>query len=247
MLKKITLAAIILSLSACSSIYMPVVPNTPMLSNQGEFSAAAHISLKGNFNVNGAYAVGDHFAVIGNAAYLNSEKYSKDLEHSLYEVGGGYFRNFGPDNNRILEVYAGVGSGKNIKTYRTYDNKEMLLATDVQHARYNKTFLQVNYSSKKIDTVRLFGTQLKLNYGMAWRLSYAETKDFTINNVPHANEDNIFIEPVFFTRMVLSDEFQLQYTTGSNIGLKSRKFLNAGYSIFTIGAVLNIGKKPRIK
>jgi hypothetical protein len=41
--------------------------------------------------------------------------------------------------------------------------------------------------------------------------------------------------------MRLSDAIQLQYTTGSNFGLKNRKFLTAGNSVFSLGFVVNVG------
>ncbi len=225
---------------------MPGVPNTPMLTKKGEFAGGAHISLRGNINVNSAYAVTDNLAAMVNFGSLNSERKKKDISHSYYELAGGYFKTFGPDDNRILEFYAGLGTAKSERTFRDYEN-DVLLSTELQTADYNKMFVQANYSSKTIDNLRLLGVNFGLNYGTAWRLSFASTSNFKINGVPHVNEDNIFIEPVFFTRMVLSDEFQLQYTSGSNFGLKSRKFLNAGYSVFSIGAVINVGGKPRSK
>ena len=65
-------------LSSCSSIYIPSVPNTPMLTTQGEIAAGAHISLKGNFNFNSAYAVSNHFAVLANGASMSNEREKKD-------------------------------------------------------------------------------------------------------------------------------------------------------------------------
>ena len=76
-------------------------------------------------------------------------------------------------------------------------------------------------------------------------MSFAKTNDFYRNGVLQPNEDNIFLEPVFFTRMILSDEVQLQYTSGGNFGLKSRKFLNAGYSVFSVGVVVNLGRAKK--
>lgn len=230
--------------SGCSSIYMPAVPNTPMLTTKGEIAAAGHISLKGDLNVNTAYAFTDHLAATVNFGSLNSERKRRDLHHTYFEIGAGYFKNYGPNDNRILEFYAGMGSASSKRIFRKYDDGN-LISTETYEADYTKMFLQANYSSKKIDKVRLLGIDFGLNYGTVWRLSIASTNNFRLNNVPHVNEDNIFIEPVFFTRMVLSDEFQLQYTTGSNFGLKSRKFLNAGYSVFSVGAVMNIGRKPK--
>ncbi|MES2652364.1 MAG: hypothetical protein V4663_11525 [Bacteroidota bacterium] len=232
-------------LTGCSSIYIPSVPNTPMLTTQGEIAAGAHMSLKGNFNFNSAYAVSNHFAVLANGASMSNERDKKDIKHKMLEFGAGYFNTFGPDNNRILEIYGGFGSGKSERVFREFDKDDFLLSTDLQKSKYDKKFIQVNYSSKKKDNLRLFGVNFGLNYGTALRMSFVKTNDFYRNGVQQPNEDNIFLEPVFFTRMILSDEVQLQYTSGSNFGLKSCKFLNAGNSVFSIGAVINLGRKPK--
>lgn len=232
-------------LASCSSIYIPSVPNTPMLTTQGEIAAGAHISLKGNFNFNSAYAVSNHVAVLANGAIMSNERDKKDIRHKMIEIGGGYFNTFGPDHNRILEIYGGIGSGRSERTFRTYDKNDVLISTDFHEAKYDKKFIQVNYSSKKVDNLRLFGVNFGLNYGTALRMSFVKTNDFYRNNVLQANEDNIFLEPVFFTRMILSEQVQLQYTSGSNFGLKNRKFLNAGNSVFSIGAVVNLGRASK--
>lgn len=239
------LALGLLALSSCSSIYMPSVPNTPMLTTQGEIAAGAHISLKGNVNFNSAYAVSKHFAVLANGAYMNNEATKKDIKHKMIEFGAGYFDTFGPDHNRILEIYAGVGSGKSHRLFREFDANKVLLSTDLYDSKYDKQFIQVNYSSKKKDKLRLFGVNFALNYGTALRMSFIKTNDFFRNGIRQPNEDNVFLEPVFFTRMILSDEVQLQYTSGSNFGLKSRKFLNAGNSVFSVGAVVNLGRAKK--
>lgn len=239
------LPILLFALTGCSSIYMPSVPNTPMLTTQGEIAAGAHISLKGNANFNSAYAVSNHFAVLLNGAYMNNEATKKDIKHKMIEFGAGYFNTFGPDNNRILEIYAGIGSGKSERLFREFDSKNILTSTDLQESKYDKKFIQVNYSSKKKDNLRLFGVNFGLNYGTALRMSFVKTNDFYRNGIKQANEDNIFLEPVFFTRMILSEQVQLQYTSGSNFGLKSRKFLNAGNSVFSVGAVVNLGRAPK--
>jgi hypothetical protein len=244
---KSNLLAILLStilLSSCSSIYMPSVPNTPMLTTQGEIAAGAHMSLKGNFNFNSAYAVTNHVAVIANGSFMQNEATRKDIKNKSVEIGAGYFNTFGPDNNRIIEIYGGLGSGKSDRLFRTFDN-DVLIATDNQEASFDKKFIQVNYSSKRRSNLRLFGLDFGLNYGTALRMSFINTNNFYRNGILQANEDNIFIEPVFFTRMILSEQVQLQYTSGSNFGLKNRKFLNAGHSVFSIGAVVNLGRTPK--
>jgi len=230
------------SLSSCSSLYIPNVPNTPMLSTQGEFSGGAHASIGGNLSLNGAYAASDHFGIIGSASYLNSDGSSKDFKQKLGEIGGGYFNTFGPDDNRIIEVYAGYGGGKTDRTYLHYNN-DVLTSKEHQETTYSKTFFQVNYSSRKSNDLRLFGKVFPINYGTAIRISHVNMKTFMINGIGQPREGNLFVEPIFFTRMRFSDRFQLQYTSSGNFGLNSRKFISAGNSLFTIGAVVNIGGK----
>ncbi|MFA4868759.1 MAG: hypothetical protein WC623_11195 [Pedobacter sp.] len=248
MIKKLTLPLSIISaifISSCSSVYMPNVPNTPMLSQKGEFSGGLHISPRLNTSLNGAYAVSNHIGVLFSGSYMNREKESRDYRHKLMEIGGGWFDTFGPDNNRIFEVYVGVGSGRTDRTFREFDDNDVLIKTDIEEITYSKTFLQVNYSSKKNNNLRLFGHDYALNYGTALRISNVDMKTFMRNNTGQVREGNIFLEPIFFTRMRISETFQLQYTTSGTFGLNSRKHMNAGNSIFTIGAVINLNGKRK--
>lgn len=231
-------------LYSCSSVYIPNVPNTPMLSSKGEFSGGAHVSLKGNGNFNGAYAISNHIGLLLSAAYMKNERTRKDFEHQLIEAGAGYFDTFGPDHKRIIEIYAGIGSGNTLRTYRTYES-DVLLSTELQKVDYSKTFLQVNYSSKDNKNWHLFGKDYDINYGTALRISHVTMDVFLINGIAQPKEDNIYLEPIFFTRMRLSDAVQLQYTSSGNFGLKNRKYMTAGNSIFSIGAVINVGGVKR--
>ncbi|MBC7745305.1 MAG: hypothetical protein H7096_09405 [Flavobacterium sp.] len=240
MKQAIYLFAVGILLSSCSSLYIPNVPNTPMLSSQGELSASGHISLKGNASFNSAYAVSDHFGVLLNASAMSNNRQKKDFKQSLLETGAGYFTTFGPENNRILEIYAGLGRGSSDRSVK--ENTELgLITADRQEISFRKYFLQVNYSSKDQKNLTLFRKNFPLNYGTAIRISSVTMKEFIRNDILQPVEDNIFIEPVFFTRMALNKTVQLQYTSGSNFGLKNRKFLTAGSSVFTIGFVINVG------
>ena len=226
--------------SSCSSVYIPNVPNTPMLSSKGELSASGHLSLKGNASFNSAYAVSDHFGVLLNGAAMSSNRTKKDFKHNLLETGAGYFTTFGANNDRILEIYAGLGRGSSERVYKERVDHE-LITSDRQEVDFNKYFMQVNYSSKDKKNLKLFKRDFPLNYGTAVRLSYVNMSEFIRNDIRQPTEDNVFIEPVFFTRMALSKTVQLQYTSGSNFGLKNRKFLTAGNSVFTVGLVINVG------
>ncbi|MFC5282878.1 hypothetical protein [Pedobacter alpinus] len=231
-----------LILTSCSSVYMPNVPNSPMLSAKNEIHASGHISLRGKLSFNTAYAVSDHIGVLFNGSFINQSQRKKDFNQELVELGGGYYTTFGTDNNRILEIYGGFGRGTTNRIYRTYDN-DLLVFTDNQNVRFNKSFIQVNYSSKEKKSLTLFSKKYPLNYGTIIRLSHVNMSNFTRNNLAQPLEDNIFIEPVFFTRLKLNQNFQLQYTSGSNFGLKNRDFMTAGSSVFTLGLIVNLGGK----
>lgn len=221
---------------------MPNVPDTPMFTTKGEIHGSGHVSLKGNLSFNAAYAFADNFALMVNGSYIDNDREKKDFKHSLTEAGAGYFTTFGPQNNRILEVYAGFGTGNSelILSNLTYDGP---VPYESQETTFDKYFLQVDYSSKNKRKLKLFGQSFPLNYGTALRMSYVKMNRFMLNDIPHTKEDNIFLEPVFYTRMRLNDNIQLQYTSGSNFGLINRKYLTAGSSVFTIGAVINLGGK----
>ncbi|GAB2549126.1 hypothetical protein [Rufibacter soli] len=231
---------LVLGATGCSSVYMPNTPNTPMLSSKGELSTSGHITLKGNATFNSAYAVTDHVGVLLSGAMMNNNNKKKDFRHNLLEAGGGYFTTFGPDQNRILEVYAGLGKGSSDRTYKD-KTSEGLITYDRQETSFNKYFMQVNYSSKKKKSIGLFGKDFPLNYGTALRLSYVNMSEFVRNDIKQATEDNIFFEPVFYTRMTLTPSLQLQYTSGSNFGLKNREFMTAGNSVFSVGFIINVG------
>lgn len=226
-------------LSSCSSVYMPNVPVAPMFSKKGELQAGGHVSFKGNLNANLALAVSDHVAVIANGSVMDNAAKRKDFSQSLWEVGVGYFSTFGEENKRVFEVYGGYGKGNTDRAYKdvTYDGPVL---KELQQISFDKYFLQLNYSSKKNKSIKLFGERYPLSYGTVLRVSHVSMTDFTSNYVSQRLEDNVFIEPIFFTRMALSNNFQLQYSNGTNIGLIKRSHLKAGNTVFTFGIVYNL-------
>ncbi|HEY0897329.1 MAG TPA: hypothetical protein VGE15_12305 [Sphingobacteriaceae bacterium] len=227
-------------LTGCSSMYVPNVPNTPMLSADGELHAAAHISLKGNASFNSAYAVSDHFSVMLNGSFMNRDRERRDFSQNLLEAAGGYYTTFGSEGSRILEIYSGLGRGSSLRVLREVTT-EGLVSNERQQVSFSKFFLQANYSSKRKKSLKLFGTAYPINYGTALRISHMKMRDFKVNDIKQEGEDNIFFEPVFFTRLQLNRAVQLQYTSGSNFGLKNRDYLTAGSSVFTLGIAINVG------
>lgn len=226
--------------SGCTSVYMPNVPNVPMFTQKGELSAGAHATIRGNFTFNTAYAVSDHFALMLNGSMLNSERKKQDFRHNLLEAAGGYYTTFGPERNRILEAYAGYGRGSSDRTI-IEEKSDTGPIFERHEGSFSKYFMQVNYSSKRKKSLRLIGHEFPLNYGTALRASYINMYKYALNSVEKPTETNFFIEPIFYTRLTLNPSVQLQYTTGSNFGLRNGKTLTAAYSVFSLGFVINAG------
>ncbi len=234
-------AVIVLSLGSCSSLYSPNVPAAPMFRSQGEMYVSGHLNLRGNISANAGVAVTDHMAVIANASTISKDDGNDFYKQQMAEVGLGYFTAFGEHKKRVFEVYAGYGLGK-------FNQQELRSSTtgyelvEDQLANFSKIFVQVNYSSTRRKKIKIFGEENELNYGTILRLSQVQMKDFKLNAQAAPNENNIFIEPVFYTRMGLNRFLQVQYTTGMNFGLVNNDFLKAGHPIFSLGILYNFGR-----
>lgn len=229
-------------LTSCSSIYMPNVPATPMFTKAGEVYVAGHLNTKGNLSGNVGFTLSDHVAIIGNASTVNTGSNNNDyFRQWLAEGGIGYFTKIGKDNRQVLEMYAGYGVG-NTKDFKQRASIQGYELVEAQEMNFDKIFLQVNYSSTRKKKINIFGDKKELNYGTAIRLSRVAMKDFWLNEMIAPTEENYFIEPLFFTRMQLVNNLQVQYTNGFNIGLNSNEYLKAGNSVFTLGLVYTFGK-----
>jgi len=242
-LKKLTLVLVLGLVSSCSSIYMPNVPATPMFRNKGEGYVGGHVGLKGNISGNLGVAVSDKIAVIANASTVDRGKISNhSFNQWLAEGALGYYTTLGKYKLQVLEVYAGYGVGN------TKENQQRATVIGFEPVEsrvmdFNKIFAQVNYSSTRRNKINLFGEKRELNYGTAIRLSRIAMQDFHINNIKQNKEQNLFLEPLFFTRMEIVKGLELQYTTGFNFSLLKNDYLKAGNSVFTLGITYNFGKK----
>ena len=228
----------------CSSIYMPNVPATPMFREQGEAYAAAHVNVKGNISANAGLALTEHVAVLANGSYANvgGASSNDNFNQHLYEGAIGYFTKVGKEKRQVFEIYGGygVGSSTDIDSRSTTTG---MAPVEERIMNFDKIFVQVNYSSTRKRKLDLFGKKRNLNYGTAIRVSRVAMKDFTINGFAAPTEENLFIEPLFFTRLELNKGFQLQYTNGFNFGLIQNEYLKAGNAVFTLGVTYNLRKK----
>ncbi|GAA3939511.1 hypothetical protein [Hymenobacter algoricola] len=237
------LLAFVPVLTSCASLYFPPPPMAPLLTQKGEFSGGLHTNFSSNTALQGAYALGDHIGVLGSASFLQADKKQSFFgskanreynEHNFGELGMGYFTRL--KDRRVIEFYGGYGLGHTKRTESVEGATTRTLEGNLE-----KYFLQVNYSKKESKVWHLFDRDFPVSYGAAMRASYVQLQRFTIDGQAQETEDNIFFEPITFTRIQAVGPIQLQLISGSNFGLRHRKFLKASNSVFQLGIVVNLG------
>ena len=231
---------LLLLVSACSSMYLPNVPATPMFTNAGQGFISGHMNPKGNISANTGVAITDNFAVIGAGSYKDNKTPNNDFKQFLYEGGLGYFTHIGDSKRSILEFYVGYGIGST----KEIDKRASITGTNpvaIKEMDFNKIFAQANFSSKRKNKISVFGKKRNLTYGTAIRISRIKMDRFELNFAPGPKEENLFIEPIFFTKLNLNKNFQLQYSNGWNIGLMDNEYLTPGNAVFTLGINYNFG------
>jgi hypothetical protein len=139
----------------------------------------------------------------------------------------------------VLEVYVGAGGGATERIERDVE-KGTSLTLD---GSLSKVFAQVNYARKKRDNIHLFNRDFPLTYGAALRMSYMQLNNFRINGQVAPGENNVFFEPITFTRTQIAGPVQLQVMSGQIFGFRNNKYLKAANSVFQVGIVVNLDPK----
>ncbi|MBF9236945.1 hypothetical protein I2I05_06010 [Hymenobacter sp. BT683] len=227
---------VLTGLSSCASLYFPPPPHAPLLTHQGEAYGSVSTNLQNNFALQGAYAITNHLGVAGTFSSLHRSKSRKTENLDFGELSVGYFTRL--SDKRVLEVYVGAGGGA---TERIERNAEKI-TTRTLDGSLSKVFAQVNYARKKRDNLRLFSHDFPLTYGAALRMSYMQLNNFRINGEVAPGENNLFFEPITFTRTQIAGPVQLQFLSGQIFGFRNNKYLKAANSVFQVGIIVNIGE-----
>lgn len=123
-------AALLLCLGSCvvpHNMYVPPALNAPVLTQKGESSVNAAISHRG-FDLQGGYALSDHFAVIGSWYQRWQTRYDTVYHHTdwgggvmevdsfrykrnLFSLGAVYFTTINKGRTRFFMFSAGYGVG----------------------------------------------------------------------------------------------------------------------------------------
>ena len=218
--------------SSCSSMYIPSMVNTPLLSEQGEIQG--ELSLTTNAVQLGVdYAITDHLAAMAqtNISYGNfTNAYdiytSKDEDSTLldltnwgkfnnrhYELGVGYYNMFNKDHFK-MEALGGMGF-----CHADDENDYHTNVLEKYDSKYTMIFGQLNtgFSSKFCD------------FGLAFRLapSFHKFKWETIDAADPSQNTNgtehfamFHIEPLLFLRLGY-DHFKITAKAGCSFPVES--------------------------
>ena len=69
-----------------------------------------------------------------------------------------------------------------------------------------------------------------------------QLNNFRINDVAAPGENNVFFEPITFTRTRIAGPVQLQLMSGQILGFRTNKYLKAANSVFQVGIIINLDK-----
>ncbi|MFB6257170.1 MAG: hypothetical protein ABEH38_00635 [Flavobacteriales bacterium] len=225
-------------LASCQPIYRPTVVNQPLMSGKGDVQLSAHTGTNGN-DFQAAGAPTKNVVVMGHYNTFSGEYEGDSLneykrDHSLLEIGGGFFHQLGDQgengNAGVVEVIGGYGNGnaKNYSDFWTDQRAEV-------KGSYHKFFVQpgVGYHHNIFDV------------GLAPRVSiidYYEMKVLSEDGALQPNWDrgtDVFLEPALTGR--LGYKFvKLQMQMGLSIPVGSKPSYQYQPFMFSIGLHIDI-------
>lgn len=123
------ITSLILMFTSCAPSYIPNTLNTPMLYQKGDYFIRANP----NIELQGAYALTDHFGIMSNSMY---SIFNEGDAHRLTELGLGYYTVF---SDKIhLELYSGYGFG-----FGSGSGSLLFINEPItEEGRYSKLFIQ---------------------------------------------------------------------------------------------------------
>ena len=111
-------------LVSCATLYVPNAINAPLLAEKGDAKIAIGSGENSSFELQGAYAFTDHFAMTLNASSSSSFLVAN---HVYGEIGAGYFSTFSKPGfhgkKGRLEILTGFGQGSSSQIFfpRSYN------------------------------------------------------------------------------------------------------------------------------
>jgi hypothetical protein len=193
------LILIALAATSCAPTYISNSRNVPMFADGGEF--AGSVALSSGVDVQTAYSVTEHVALMANANIINQKSKTEDGQsftrsNTFFEGGLGYFSR---TKQSRFELFAGYGMGKrtSYETFYFFQNAVPLVADGT----YSRIFIQPSIGTNK----------RKFNIAATLRVSMVNFTEFQTEDPGAATPMfkptdgyHVFIEPSLTTRFHLA-------------------------------------------
>jgi hypothetical protein len=142
------------ALSSCAPAYISNTRNVPLFGEANEF--AGTVALSSGVDVQAAYSVSDHVAIMANANAV-IKKYSPEghdsfnRDHLYFEGGLGYFTRTKKSRFDMFAGY-GVGEGNSYESYYFFQTQSKEV---VAKGIYNRIFIQpsIGTNKKKVNII----------------------------------------------------------------------------------------------
>lgn len=225
---------VVLMVSACNVAYIPNKHNVPLMQYKGDASVSISTT-----NLQAAYAVSDHLAVMGNVYFRqNSWENSPDSNNTMVwdyqanrflgEAALGYYQSLGKDG--VFEVYGGGGLGS---IRFTLDDQNPAFSKEYQ-ASMVKAFIQpdIGYKSEYFDAV--FSTRLSYI-----GFSNVDTTNYTPAGLVSDNLFNLDKHPYFFVEPAITLRFGYRFIKAYAQGILAAKLNQEDINYRSFG--INVG------
>ena len=239
--------------------YSPAAQNVPVFIKKGDSKLGAYYSTNSlggeqpngsitnnrsrGFDLNGAFAITDHFAVQTNYFYrwekttVGADSIILRYKRNLTEVGLGYFLPANNKGNVYFQFFAGIGLGR--FSFTDVDK----IAVNFHQANVTKIYLQpaVIFGSKSSFTTSLSIRASILSYSKI-KTSYnpSQLKTYKLDSLNKGTR--IFFEPAVVARYRFKKFPGVSLEVQGGIALPaSRQFVNYRFLNFSIGTSVDIG------
>ncbi|SEW56520.1 hypothetical protein [Chitinophaga arvensicola] len=221
------------AVSSCNKhIYVPNQVNVPLLKEKYEFKGSVTPS-----NLQAAFAITDHIAVMANGQYLWGFSYAdpgnnfrdddgilhdNNTRGGLVEGAVGFFQPIGSAKKAVFDVYAGYGSGHFKTLTGEYKSDNAVLNDYVIQNRFSKVFVQPSFGFVHRVVEAAFSSRFSFinfydsNIGMkAFENQATEQSKY----MKIYDKSVVFYEPAFTVRVgykYVKFQAQLQFSTALN-------------------------------
>lgn len=206
-------------LSACTPVYVPNTVHAPLLKQKGDLQASAFAGTS-NFDIQAAYAITNHFALMANGNYGQKASFTSGILnfHKLWEGGIGYFMPVGKVWH--FEAFSGYGEGIVTGSFEDWRN-----FNGIEDIRVKRGFWQgdIGFTDGIVESA------------LATRVTYVDMRQQEIGG-----DYGLFAEPAIVIK-IGPDYFKGIFEAGVCLPLQGRK-LRFDYNPLT----LSIGIQGKI-